>query len=221
MVIRKLRLDRGWSQEDLAEISGVSVRTVQRIERGGRASLETLKCLAAAFEAEIPDLQKDTAMNSTDQDRDPVELKEPRRASSAPDDSAGWVKLSEEDRAALRYARQLRRYDEWYDDEDGWGEEDGAPGWSGLPPAERAIRKQVRRERRFWANLAAYVAVMALLLAVNLLTSPGYLWVVWPALGWGIGLAFHALDTFGRGRALGDDWERRQVERRLARMARR
>jgi len=34
MLVRKLRLQRGWSQEHLAELVGVSVRTVQRIERG-------------------------------------------------------------------------------------------------------------------------------------------------------------------------------------------
>ncbi|CAM4169684.1 XRE family transcriptional regulator [Vibrio agarivorans] len=34
MIIRKLRLKRGWTQEQLAELSGLSIRTVQRIERG-------------------------------------------------------------------------------------------------------------------------------------------------------------------------------------------
>jgi transcriptional regulator with XRE-family HTH domain len=34
MLIQKLRLQRGWSQEQLAELSGLSVRTIQRLERG-------------------------------------------------------------------------------------------------------------------------------------------------------------------------------------------
>ncbi len=34
MLIQKLRLQRGWSQEDLAALSGLSVRTIQRLERG-------------------------------------------------------------------------------------------------------------------------------------------------------------------------------------------
>jgi len=38
-----------WTQEDLAAASGLSVRTVQRVESQGVASLETLKALAAAF----------------------------------------------------------------------------------------------------------------------------------------------------------------------------
>jgi transcriptional regulator with XRE-family HTH domain len=48
-MIQKLRLQRGWSQEQLAELSGLSVRTIQRIERGQTASVESLKCLAAVF----------------------------------------------------------------------------------------------------------------------------------------------------------------------------
>lgn len=68
MIIRKLRLQRGWSQEQLAEISGLSVRTVQRIERGQNAGLESLKSLAAVFEIDLVDLQLEAAMpteNST------------------------------------------------------------------------------------------------------------------------------------------------------------
>ncbi len=42
MLVQKLRLQRGWSQEQLATVSGLSVRTIPRIERGQSASLETL-----------------------------------------------------------------------------------------------------------------------------------------------------------------------------------
>lgn len=62
MLVRKLRIDKGWSQETLAEISGLSVRTVQRIERGGNASLESLGALASAFEVEISTLATETNM---------------------------------------------------------------------------------------------------------------------------------------------------------------
>ena len=33
MIVRKLRIQRGWSQDQLAQFSGLSVRTIQRIER--------------------------------------------------------------------------------------------------------------------------------------------------------------------------------------------
>jgi transcriptional regulator with XRE-family HTH domain len=57
MIIRKLRLQRGWTQEQLAEMSGVSVRSIQRVERGQNCSLESLKCLAAVFEVDLSALQ--------------------------------------------------------------------------------------------------------------------------------------------------------------------
>ena len=61
MVIRKLRIQRAWSQEQLAEFSGLSIRTVQRVEQGQAASLETLKSLAAVFEVSIGDLHPETS----------------------------------------------------------------------------------------------------------------------------------------------------------------
>jgi transcriptional regulator with XRE-family HTH domain len=63
MLIQKLRLQRGWSQEQLAELSGLSVRTIQRIERGQPASVESLKALGAAFAVDFSDL-KEPEMNA-------------------------------------------------------------------------------------------------------------------------------------------------------------
>ena len=57
MLIQKLRLQRGWSQEQLAELSGLSARTIQRLERGESASVESLKCLAAVFEVDFATLR--------------------------------------------------------------------------------------------------------------------------------------------------------------------
>ena len=53
MIVRKLRLRNGWSQDQLAEFADVSVRTIQRIERGHKPSLETAKALAAVFEVDV------------------------------------------------------------------------------------------------------------------------------------------------------------------------
>ncbi|MDA4847918.1 2TM domain-containing protein [Hoeflea poritis] len=64
MFIRKLRIERGWPQETLAELSGLSVRTIQRIERGRPASLETLGALAAVFETDIATLTREMEMYS-------------------------------------------------------------------------------------------------------------------------------------------------------------
>ncbi|MGV8926480.1 MAG: 2TM domain-containing protein [Ewingella sp.] len=54
--IKQLRVSRAWSQEQLAELSSLSVRTVQRIENGEQASLETLGAIAAAFDIKVAEL---------------------------------------------------------------------------------------------------------------------------------------------------------------------
>ena len=62
MIIRKLRIQRGWSQDQLAQMTGLNIRTIQRIERGQTPSLESLKAFAAVFETEIYTLQPETVM---------------------------------------------------------------------------------------------------------------------------------------------------------------
>lgn len=65
MILKQLRIGRHLSQEQLAQMSGLNVRTIQRIESGQNASLESLKCLASALEVDIETLnQENFAMNT-------------------------------------------------------------------------------------------------------------------------------------------------------------
>lgn len=89
MLVQKLRLKYGWSQQQLAEASGLSVRTIQRIEAGYPASTESLKSLAAVFEVDFSTLNPEQAMN-------------PVTTSAA---------LSEQQESeAFAYVRRLRRF---------------------------------------------------------------------------------------------------------------
>jgi hypothetical protein len=56
-------------------------------------------------------------------------------------------------------------------------------------------KKRVKLKRDFKYHRNSYFLCMIFLYIINMWTSPDYLWVKWPALGWGIGLAFHWLDT--------------------------
>lgn len=49
-----------------------------------------------------------------------------------------------------------------------------------------------RQRRELKEHVFAYVTVNAMLVAINWFTSGGVTWAVWPILGWGVGLAFHA-----------------------------
>jgi len=63
---------------------------------------------------------------------------------------------------------------------------------------EAYLRAKKRAEAKFgfYVHLAIYIAVNLLLLIINLTTSNSYLWFIWPLIGWGIGVGFHALVAF-------------------------
>jgi hypothetical protein len=79
-------------------------------------------------------------------------------------------------------------------------------------------RKYVKRLRDFYQLLAVAVLVTGLSAAVNLVTG-GRLWFYWVIVGFGIAIAFSALDTFGRHLWLGRDWQERKLRAVLARRA--
>lgn len=48
-IIIELRNSRAWTQQHLAEVSGLSLRTVQRIENSGTGAPDSIKAIAVAF----------------------------------------------------------------------------------------------------------------------------------------------------------------------------
>ena len=151
MIVRKLRLKRAWSQEQLAQFSGLNIRTIQRIERGQKAGLESLKSLAAVFEIELEDLLKEKKMENSE-------------------------KYSEEENRVIEHVKDIKG---------------------------------------FYSHLINYAVVVLGLFLINFLTSPGYYWAWWAALGWGIGVISHGLSVFEVYSFFGADWEKRQIEKRL------
>ena len=58
-LVKQLRKEKSWTQEQLAQVSGISLRTVQRIEKQGVCSLESRQALASVFEVSASELQSD------------------------------------------------------------------------------------------------------------------------------------------------------------------
>lgn len=54
--VRSARRERAWSQSQLATIADVNLRTIQRLEKDGAASFETLRGIAQAFEIDVKEL---------------------------------------------------------------------------------------------------------------------------------------------------------------------
>lgn len=62
MILKQLRISRHMTQDQLAQMSGLNVRTIQRIESGHSASLESLKCLASVLEVDVSTLTEERIM---------------------------------------------------------------------------------------------------------------------------------------------------------------
>ena len=56
-VVRQEREKRAWSQEHLAAVTGLALRTIQRIESTGSASYESAGAIAAVFELPVTALR--------------------------------------------------------------------------------------------------------------------------------------------------------------------
>jgi transcriptional regulator with XRE-family HTH domain len=57
-IVRKLRISKDWTQERLAEISGVHSRTIQRVESDCLASMQPINALTKDFEVETETLRQ-------------------------------------------------------------------------------------------------------------------------------------------------------------------
>ncbi len=56
----------------------------------------------------------------------------------------------------------------------------------------KKARKKVRAKFGFYVHLSIYLLVNVSLIYINLSTSPDYYWFIWPLIGWGVGLLYHA-----------------------------
>jgi len=76
---------------------------------------------------------------------------------------------------------------------------------------ERA-KERLKLKSEFRAHLLAFVLVNSFIVLIWAATGSGFFWPVFPIAGWGIGLAFHARDAYGRTSPTEDEI-RREMER--------
>ena len=72
-------------------------------------------------------------------------------------------------------------------------------------------QKKVKGIREFYEHLTVFILVSVVLIVINLMTSPEYLWFIWCLLGWGIGVVVHGLKAFGVSPFFNKDWEERKI----------
>lgn len=61
--------------------------------------------------------------------------------------------------------------------------------------AEQTAEQNAKLKVEFRIHIATYIVVNALLTAINLILTPENIWVVWPVLGWGVGLLIHGINV--------------------------
>ncbi len=174
MIVRKLRLDRGWSQEQLADFTGISVRTIQRLERGQKPGLETAKALAAVFETDVSTFLE---VETSTPEREAQAMTATDNPPAAEISNENRVRISKEEKEALRYVRDLKG---------------------------------------FYSHAMFYAVIMGGLAIINLISGGPY-WFIWPALGWGLGVASHGMSVYEMWNFFSPSWEKRQIEKRLNR----
>ncbi len=62
--------------------------------------------------------------------------------------------------------------------------------------SQRYERTPEEREQSFRPHLTSYIWVIAFLWVIWFFTGARYMWPIYPMMGWGIGLFFHALATY-------------------------
>lgn len=74
---------------------------------------------------------------------------------------------------------------------------------------DKARRKKLKG---FYGNLTAYVLVIPFLTWINYITNTGFPWIIFPTVGWGIGVAVHGMEVYNYHPFLGKNWEERKMK---------
>jgi transcriptional regulator with XRE-family HTH domain len=187
--IRNLREARSWTQEHLATVAGLSLRTVQRIEREGNGSSDSRLSLAAAFGVALSEISET-----------PTEPEAARAVPSAP----------EEPRDPRReFLQHLWFYlagavfflggDLWQNHAVtwaqwpllGWGTGlalHGRHAWAQSRPKTAETGAGKVRRRAFQEHIFAWLGMSIVFVVADLWQHGRLTWAFYPMLGWGAGL---------------------------------
>ena len=72
-------------------------------------------------------------------------------------------------------------------------------------------QKRVKEIREFYEHLTVFLICNPIVMVVNLMTSPGYLWFLWCVFGWGFAILMHGLKVFRVSPVFNKDWEERKI----------
>jgi hypothetical protein len=74
-------------------------------------------------------------------------------------------------------------------------------------------KERVEELKKFYSHLTTYILVISGLAVLNYWVNEfHYMWFLWAAFGWGIGMVSHALKTFRLNPFFGRNWEERKIK---------
>ena len=86
---------------------------------------------------------------------------------------------------------------------------------SGHEKERRKARRHVRKLKKFYSHLICYGVVIVALGIINLIMQASSFWVLWPAIGWGIGIFIHWFTAFKPFKLFSSEWHKKQVDKKL------
>jgi hypothetical protein len=78
-------------------------------------------------------------------------------------------------------------------------------------------RREVAALKGLLIHALIYTCVISGLIGLNMLLPKSGWWAHWPTIGWGIGLFLHGTAVFTPPRLFDQDWEEREIQKRLGR----
>lgn len=83
----------------------------------------------------------------------------------------------------------------------------------------KIARERVEEKKKFYQHLTTYLTMCIFFMGLAFFTKIGGRWIMFPILGWGIGILSHYFKAFGLpGVGPETDWEERAMEEELRRL---
>jgi len=76
-------------------------------------------------------------------------------------------------------------------------------------------QQKVHEIKKFYQHLTVYLLCNPIVIVVNIMTSPGYLWCIYSVVGWAIPIILHGLKAFDCFPFFNKEWEQQKINKLL------
>lgn len=83
------------------------------------------------------------------------------------------------------------------------------------PDTDNQLRQLARKRVEFRSHLIVFCVTIGGLWLIWYFTGAGYMWPLWPMIGWGIGLIFHYVFEYRSSRLLSEEEEYKRLKKQF------